>query len=65
MIRERLRSVKWLMINGKAVRENIVKNKRFVFAIRVVKLYQVLCEQKKEYVLSTQLLRNDRNIGRY
>jgi len=40
------------------MRENIVKNKSFVFAIRIVKLYQFLVEDKKEYVLSKQLLRN-------
>lgn len=51
------------MINGKAVRENIVKNKSFVFAIRVVKLYQFLCEQKKEFVLSKQLLRSGTSVG--
>ncbi|AFD07027.1 four helix bundle protein [Solitalea canadensis] len=28
--------------------ENIVKNKSFGFAVRIVKLYQYLCEQKKE-----------------
>ena len=27
--------------------ENVVKNKSFAFAIRVVKLYQFLCETKK------------------
>jgi hypothetical protein len=39
------------------MKENIIKIKSFVFAIRVVKLYQYLGEQKKEFVLSKQLLR--------
>jgi four helix bundle protein len=45
------------------MRENIVKNKSFVFAVRIVKLYQFLCEQKKEFVLSKQLLRSGTSVG--
>src|SRR5690554_1177414 len=45
------------------MRENIVKNKSFAFAVRVVKLYQYLCEQKREFVLSKQLLRNGTSVG--
>jgi len=43
--------------------ENVIKNKSFAFAIRVVKLYQFLCESKKEYVLSKQLLRSGTAVG--
>ncbi|OXA76283.1 hypothetical protein B0A58_07635 [Flavobacterium branchiophilum NBRC 15030 = ATCC 35035] len=43
--------------------ENIIKNKSFAFAIRVVKLYQFLCETKKEFVLSKQLLRSGTAVG--
>lgn len=45
------------------MKENAVKDKSFVFAVRVVKLYQYLCEQKKEYVLSKQLLRSGTSVG--
>ena len=45
------------------MKENIVKNKSFVFAVRIVKLYQYLCEQKKEFVLSKQLLRSGTSVG--
>jgi len=45
------------------MRENVVKDKSFGFAVRVVKLYQFLCEQKKEYVLSKQLLRSGTSVG--
>lgn len=45
------------------MRDNIVKNKSFDFAVRVVKLYQFLCEQKKEFVLSKQLLRSGTSVG--
>ena len=45
------------------MRENVVKDKSFGFAIRVVRLYQFLCDQKKEYVLSNQLLRSGTSVG--
>lgn len=34
------------------MRENIVKDKSFDFAISIVRLYQFLCMEKKEFVLS-------------
>lgn len=43
--------------------ENVIKNKSFAFAIRVVKLYQFLCETKKEFILSKQLLRSGTAVG--
>ena len=43
--------------------QNIVKDKSFAFAIRIVNLYRYLCEQKKEYILSKQLLRSGTSIG--
>lgn len=49
------------MVND--MKENVVKNKSFVFAVRVVRLYQFLCEQKKEFVLSKQLLRSGTSVG--
>ena len=45
------------------MKENVVKNKSFAFALRVVKMYQFLCEQKKEFVLSKQLLRSGTAVG--
>jgi len=43
--------------------DNIILDKSFDFAIRVVKLYKYLCDEKKEYVLSKQLLRSGTSIG--
>lgn len=52
------------MVNeGYMMKENIVKNKSFGFAVRIVKLYQYLCEQKKEFVLSKQLIRSGTSVG--
>ena len=45
------------------MKENIIKEKSFDFALRIVKLYQFLVETKKEYVLSKQLLRSGTSIG--
>ncbi|PIP33887.1 four helix bundle protein [Candidatus Falkowbacteria bacterium CG_4_10_14_0_2_um_filter_48_10] len=45
------------------MRENVVKGKSFEFALRIVKLYKYLCENKKEYVLSKQVLRSGTAIG--
>lgn len=45
------------------MKENVVKNKSFAFALRVVKIYQFLCEQRKEFVLSKQLLRSGTAVG--
>ncbi|APC95029.1 four helix bundle family protein [Francisella tularensis subsp. novicida] len=43
--------------------KNIILDKSFDFAVRVVNLYKYLCNQKKEYVLSKQLLRSGTSIG--
>jgi len=45
------------------MKQNILKEKSFAFAIRVVKLYQYLKTEKKEFVLSKQLLRSGTSIG--
>ena len=45
------------------MKENVVKEKSMAFAIRVVNLYRFLCEEKKEYVLSKQILRAGTSIG--
>lgn len=45
------------------MKENIVKNKSFDFAIRIVRLYQYLSTEKKEFTLSKQLLRSGTSIG--
>lgn len=43
--------------------ENAVRDKSYAFARRCVRLYKYLCEEKKEYVLSKQLLRSGTSIG--
>lgn len=40
-----------------------LSDKAMAFAVRIVNLYKWLCEEKKEYVLSKQLLRSGTSIG--
>ncbi len=44
-------------------KKNILKDKSFLFAIRVAKLYQYLNSIQKEFVLSKQVLRCGTSIG--
>lgn len=45
------------------MKENVVLSKSYLFAVRIVNLYKYLTEQKKEFVLSKQLLRSGTAIG--
>ena len=45
------------------MKDNIIYNKSFDFAITIVNLYKQLTSVKKEYVLSKQLLRSGTSIG--
>ncbi len=42
---------------------NLIEEKSFDFAVRIVKLNKYLIEQKREFVLSKQLLRSGTSIG--
>lgn len=44
-------------------KENIVMNKSYAFALRIIKLYKYLIANKKEFVLSKQILRSGTAIG--
>ncbi len=43
--------------------ENIIKDKSHKFALRIIKLYKYLVSEKREYVLSKQVLRSGTSIG--
>jgi len=43
--------------------ENAVRDKSFAFAVRIVNFHRLLSTEKKEYVLSRQLLRSGTAIG--
>ena len=43
--------------------ENVLRDKAYEFALRTVKLSRYLSDQKKEFVLSKQVLRSGTSIG--
>lgn len=52
--------------NGKVKMENsrnVLRDKSYAFALRTVNLYKHLTTEKKEYVLSKQVLRSGTSIG--
>jgi four helix bundle protein len=44
-------------------KENVTYSKAYDFAVRIVKAYKYLCDDKKEFVLSKQMLRSGTSIG--
>ena len=42
---------------------SIIEDKSLAFAKRIVQLYKYLCEEKKEFILSKQVLRSGTSIG--
>ncbi|MBP7118189.1 MAG: four helix bundle protein [Candidatus Cloacimonetes bacterium] len=45
------------------MKENVIKDKAFAFALKIIDIYKELVEVKREYVLSKQLLRSGTSIG--
>jgi len=45
------------------MKKGVLKEKSFRFAVRIVNLYKLLCEKKKEFVLSKQVLRSGTSVG--
>ena len=45
------------------MKENVLKDKSLIFAIRIVNLYKFLISEHKEYVLSKQVLRSGTSVG--
>ena len=43
--------------------DNIIQEKSFAFAIRIANLYKYLISEKKEFILSKQLLHSGTSIG--
>lgn len=45
------------------MKENVLHDKSFAFAVRTVNAYKFLVEEKREFVLSKQILRSGTSIG--
>lgn len=52
----------WKKKNFKNMKKNIIKEKSFEFAFEIIKLY-ILLKDRKEFVISKQLLRSGTSIG--
>lgn len=44
-------------------KKNVIKDRSFLFAKRIIKLYKYLADNKKEFVISKQLLRSGTAVG--
>lgn len=45
------------------MKENVLKKKSFGFALRIVKLYKYLQDEKKEFIMNKQLMRSATSVG--
>ena len=45
------------------MKESVLREKSYQFALRIIKLYQFIADEKKEFVLSKQILRSGTSIG--
>lgn len=45
------------------MKSNVLKDKSYLFAIRIVKFYQYMKEEKKEFIISKQVVRSGTAIG--
>ena len=52
-----------LHLKSLTIMDNLIENKSFEFAVRIVKLVKYLKDAKSENVLSSQLLRSGTSIG--
>jgi four helix bundle protein len=51
------------MSNELISKPNIIVSKSYAFALDIIALYKILSEEKKEFVMSKQLLRSGTSIG--
>lgn len=45
------------------MKESVLRDKSYKFALRIVKLYKFMADTKKEFILSKQILRAGTSIG--
>jgi four helix bundle protein len=44
-------------------KDNVVQTKSFDFALKIIEIYKYLKEEKREFVMSKQLLRSGTSVG--
>ena len=55
--------VRFFIVIGAIMKENLLIDKSLAFASRIIKLYQYLTTAKQELVISTQIVRRGTSIG--
>ncbi len=45
------------------MKENIIVEKSFVFAVEIVKLYKIMLKRQNEFVMSKQILKSGTSVG--
>ena len=45
------------------VMNNVILAKSKAFALRIIRLYQYLCDNKREFIMSKQILRSGTSVG--
>jgi four helix bundle protein len=48
---------------GEMKKENLILDKTFEFSLKIIEIYKILQYEKKEFVMSKQLLRSATSIG--
>jgi len=51
------------MIFLKEVKDNVIKDKSYRFALRMIKAYKHITQEQREFILSKQVLRSGTAIG--
>lgn len=51
------------MNNCRNMKENVIQSKSYQFSIRIVNVYKYLSSEKKDFVISKQILRSGTSIG--
>ena len=58
-----MQNAECIMQNEVSMNDNVIVEKSFEFAVRIVNLYKYLVNEHKEYTMSRQLLRCGTSIG--
>jgi len=45
------------------MKDNVIKEKSYAFALRIIKVFKFLSQEQREFVLSKQVLRSGTSIG--
>ena len=55
--------IQFILVRMTIMSQNLIEEKSFDFAVRIVNLYKYLSDEKKEFIMAKQLLRSGTSIG--